>query len=136
MQFSLYTVHSPSGHSYGSHATPPLPPQAAHVGLGIVGKEGKHASLAADFSLTQFAHCRSLILWHGRNAYLRSATLSQFIFHRGLIISFIQAVFSAMFYFASVPIYTGWLMVVPVRSPVQHLLCHQQRAAGKLQAWG
>ena len=28
--------------------------QAACAGIGIVGKEGKHASLAADFSLTQF----------------------------------------------------------------------------------
>ena len=64
--------------------------QASHCGLGIVGKEGKHAALAADFSLEQFSHCKSLILWHGRNSYLRSATLAQFIFHRGLIISFIQ----------------------------------------------
>jgi phospholipid-translocating ATPase len=85
--------------------------QAAHCGLGIVGKEGKHAALAADFSMMQFSHCKSLILWHGRNSYLRSATLAQFIFHRGLIISFIQAVFSAVFYFSSLPIYTGWLMV-------------------------
>ncbi len=30
--------------------------QAASVGIGIVGKEGKQASLAADFSLTQFSH--------------------------------------------------------------------------------
>eukprot|EP00668_Euglena_longa_P013896 GGOE01017847.1.p1 GENE.GGOE01017847.1~~GGOE01017847.1.p1 ORF type:complete len:1117 (-),score=406.00 GGOE01017847.1:373-3663(-) len=85
--------------------------QAAHCGLGIVGKEGKHAALAADFSMLQFSHCKSLILWHGRNSYLRSATLAHFIFHRGLIISFIQAVFSAIFYFSSLPIYTGWLMV-------------------------
>ena len=28
-------------------------PQAASVGIGIVGKEGKQASLAADFSITQ-----------------------------------------------------------------------------------
>ena len=30
--------------------------QAADVGVGIVGKEGRQASLAADFSITQFAH--------------------------------------------------------------------------------
>src|SRR5207302_9261701 len=28
--------------------------QAANVGIGIVGKEGRQASLAADFSITQF----------------------------------------------------------------------------------
>lgn len=84
---------------------------AAHCGIGIVGKEGKHASLAADFSINQFSHCQRLILWHGRNSYKRSATLSQFVIHRGLIISIIQAIFSAIFYFAAIPIYTGWLMV-------------------------
>jgi phospholipid-translocating ATPase len=42
--------------------------QAADVGVGIVGKEGKQASLAADFSLTQFSHLTKLLLWHGRNS--------------------------------------------------------------------
>eukprot|EP00755_Sulcionema_specki_P009751 Sspe_Gene.44555::Locus_21865_Transcript_1_1_Confidence_1.000_Length_3924::g.44555::m.44555/K01530/E3.6.3.1; phospholipid-translocating ATPase len=84
---------------------------AADVGLGVEGKEGRHASLAADFSLKQFSHCLRLITWHGRNSYKRSARLSQFVIHRGLIISIIQAIFSAIFYFMSVPIYTGWLLV-------------------------
>lgn len=37
--------------------------QAADVGIGIVGKEGKQASLAADFSVTQFSHITRLFLW-------------------------------------------------------------------------
>ena len=36
--------------------------QAANVGVGIVGKEGRQASLAADFSITQFSHVTSLFL--------------------------------------------------------------------------
>jgi phospholipid-translocating ATPase len=35
----------------------------------------------------------------------------QFIIHRGLIISFIQAVFSAIYFMAAIAVYTGWLMV-------------------------
>ena len=85
--------------------------QAADVGLGIVGKEGKQASLAADFSITQFAHISRLLLWHGRNSYKRTARLSQFVIHRGLIISVIQTVFSTVFYFSTVAIYSGWLLV-------------------------
>ncbi|KZS95466.1 phospholipid-translocating P-type ATPase [Sistotremastrum niveocremeum HHB9708] len=85
--------------------------QAADVGVGIVGKEGKQASLAADFSVTQFSHLTKLLLWHGRNSYKRSAKLAQFVIHRGLIISVMQAVFSAIFYFAPLPLYQGWLMV-------------------------
>ncbi|KAJ3279215.1 putative aminophospholipid-translocase [Borealophlyctis nickersoniae] len=85
--------------------------QAAHVGVGIVGKEGKQASLAADFSVTQFSHLTRLLLWHGRNSYKRSAKLSQFVIHRGLIISVMQAVFSAIFYFAPIALYQGMLLV-------------------------
>jgi phospholipid-translocating ATPase len=68
--------------------------QAADVGVGIVGKEGKQASLAADFSINQFSYLTKLLVWHGRNSYKRSAKLAQFVIHRGLIISIIQAVFS------------------------------------------
>ncbi|KAI8065143.1 aminophospholipid-transporting P-type ATPase [Gongronella butleri] len=85
--------------------------QAAHVGVGIVGKEGRQASLAADFSVTQFSHLTKLLLWHGRNSYKRSAKLSQFVIHRGLIISVMQAVFSALFYFAPIALYQGMLLV-------------------------
>ncbi|KII90096.1 hypothetical protein PLICRDRAFT_53206 [Plicaturopsis crispa FD-325 SS-3] len=84
--------------------------QAADVGVGIVGKEGKQASLAADFSVTQFSYLTKLLMWHGRNSYRRSAKLAQFVIHRGLIISVMQAVFSAIFYFAPIALYQGWLM--------------------------
>ncbi|XP_036372247.1 probable phospholipid-transporting ATPase IIB isoform X2 [Megalops cyprinoides] len=85
--------------------------QAADCGIGIEGKEGKQASLAADFSITEFKHIGRLLMVHGRNSYKRSAALGHFVMHRGLIISTMQAVFSSVFYFASVPLYQGFLMV-------------------------
>ncbi|ORX48008.1 aminophospholipid-transporting P-type ATPase [Hesseltinella vesiculosa] len=103
--------------------------QAAHVGVGIVGKEGRQASLAADFSITQFSHLTKLLLWHGRNSYKRSAKLSQFVIHRGLIISVMQAVFSAIFYFAPIALYQGMLIVgyatVYTMAPVFSLVLDQ-----------
>lgn len=103
---------------------------------------GKQASLAADFSITQFSYVCRLLLVHGRYCYKRSCALSQFVMHRGLlgflgvllisalsnfflehcllditdgfvglIISTMQAVFSCVFYFASVSLYQGLLMV-------------------------
>ncbi|KAI9498324.1 hypothetical protein BDB00DRAFT_867486 [Zychaea mexicana] len=103
--------------------------QAANVGVGIVGKEGRQASLAADFSVTQFSHLTKLMLWHGRNSYKRSAKLSQFVIHRGLIISVMQAVFSAMFYFAPIALYQGMLIVgyatVYTMAPVFSLVLDQ-----------
>ncbi|KAK2580739.1 hypothetical protein KPH14_011366 [Odynerus spinipes] len=85
--------------------------QAADAGIGLEGLEGRQASLAADFSISQFSHLSNLLLVHGRRSYKRSAALSQFVIHRGLIISTMQAVFSAVFYLSSVALYQGFLMV-------------------------
>jgi phospholipid-translocating ATPase len=85
--------------------------QAADVGVGIVGKEGRQASLAADFSITQFCHLTKLLVWHGRNSYKRSAKLAQFIIHRGLIISVCQTMFSIATQFEPHALYRDWLLV-------------------------
>jgi len=39
-----------------------------------------------------------LIIWHGRLSYKRTAALSQFVVHRGMIISFIQAIFTLVYF--------------------------------------
>jgi len=85
--------------------------QAADVGIGIVGKEGRQASLAADFSITQFHHLTKLLVWHGRNSYKRSAKLAQFVIHRGLIISVCQTVYSIATKFEPHALYRDWLLV-------------------------
>ncbi|CAK75838.1 unnamed protein product (macronuclear) [Paramecium tetraurelia] len=85
--------------------------QAADVGIGIVGKEGKQAALASDFSIMKFKDLSTLLLWHGRLAYKRSSVMAQFVMHRGLVISVIQAIFSFLFYGIAIPIYNGYLML-------------------------
>ncbi|KAF8542246.1 phospholipid-translocating P-type ATPase [Trichophaea hybrida] len=85
--------------------------QAADVGVGIVGKEGRQASLAADFSVEQFCHLTKLLVWHGRNSYKRSAKLAQFVMHRGLVISVCQTMFSIASKFEPIALYQGWLLV-------------------------
>ena len=85
--------------------------QAADVGVGIVGKEGRQASLAADFSITQFHHLTKLLVWHGRNSYKRSAKLGQFVIHRGLVISIAQTVFSIAAHFQPDALFRDWLIV-------------------------
>jgi len=85
--------------------------QAADVGIGIVGKEGRQASLAADFSVTQFCHVTKLLVWHGRNSYKRSAKLAQFIIHRGLIISVCQTMYNIAGKFDPKGLFKDWLLV-------------------------
>ncbi|KAL1835532.1 hypothetical protein VTK73DRAFT_5548 [Phialemonium thermophilum] len=85
--------------------------QAADVGVGIVGKEGRQASLAADFSIQQFCHLTKLLVWHGRNSYKRSAKLAQFVIHRGLIIAVCQTMYSIALHFEPEGLYKDWLLV-------------------------
>lgn len=85
--------------------------QEADIGVGIVGKEGKQAALASDFSILKFKHLSKLLLWHGRLAYKNTSVMAQFVIHRGLIISVIQSVFSLVFYSIAIPIYNGYLML-------------------------
>lgn len=85
--------------------------QAANVGIGIVGKEGMQASLAADFSISSFSHIQRLLLWHGRNSYQRTAKLSQFVIHRGFVIAMMQAIFSACTRFTPIALYQGVITV-------------------------
>lgn len=85
--------------------------QQSDAGVGIEGREGRQASLAGDFSIPAFSYISKLLLVHGRRSYKRSAALSQFVIHRGLIISTMQAVFSAVFYLSSVALYQALLQV-------------------------
>jgi len=92
--------------------------QAADVGVGIVGKEGRQASLAADFSIEQFCHLTKLLVWHGRNSYKRSAKLAQFVIHRGLIISVCQTMYSIAIKFEPEGLYKVCLSAPYVSSSV------------------
>ena len=81
--------------------------QEADVGIGIVGKEGLQASLAADYSIKEFKSLNILLLWWGRLAYKNTSTLANFVIHKGLIISINQFIFSLMFYYNAVALYNG-----------------------------
>lgn len=78
--------------------------QVADIGVGIVGREGKQAALASDYSILKFKYLSKLVLWHGRLSYKNTSVMAQFVIHRGLIISIIQFVFALVFYSVAIPI--------------------------------
>lgn len=69
---------------------------AAHVGIGIMGKEGRQAAAAADIAIHKFYHLQRLILIHGRYAAYRSSWLMQFCFYKAIMLVVIQ--FGYMFW--------------------------------------
>jgi phospholipid-translocating ATPase len=83
----------------------------ASVGIGIEGKEGLQASLASDVSVKRFKDIEKLLLWHGRLSYQRTSKLANFVIHRGLIITVIQMIFICLYYYVSINIYNGYLVM-------------------------
>ena len=41
--------------------------QSAHIGIGVMGKEGNQASSFADYAVPKFKDLRRLLFWHGRS---------------------------------------------------------------------
>jgi magnesium-transporting ATPase (P-type) len=65
----------------------------------------KDANIVQKKRNQQHISHKMFLVWHGRNSYKRSARLGNFVIHRGLIISLIQAIFSSIFYFVAIAIY-------------------------------
>lgn len=79
----------------------------ANVGVGIEGKEGSQASLAADFALKNFSDVAELMFFHGRRCYKNTAKMAHLIFHRGIILSTIQGIFCCLIHFFPISILQG-----------------------------
>lgn len=62
----------------------------AHVGLGIVGKEGRQAALCADYSFTNFCMLKKLLLVHGHWFSYRLSLLVLYFFYKNLVFMLIQ----------------------------------------------
>merc|ERR1719295_1501865 len=56
--------------------------QEAHVGIGIIGREGNAANAAADFAFTKFKYLQRAFLVHGHWYYNRLAFLVQYSFYK------------------------------------------------------
>ncbi|CAG8475237.1 6966_t:CDS:2 [Acaulospora morrowiae] len=59
--------------------------QEANVGVGIVGEEGRQASMAADYAFAQFRFLDKLLLVHGRWSYFRIAEMISCFFYKNIV---------------------------------------------------
>uniref|UniRef100_A0A3P8ZUP1 Phospholipid-transporting ATPase n=1 Tax=Esox lucius TaxID=8010 RepID=A0A3P8ZUP1_ESOLU len=58
--------------------------QEAHVGIGIMGKEGRQAVRNSDYAIARFKFLSKLLLVHGHFYYIRIATLVQYFFYKNV----------------------------------------------------
>ncbi|KAG1676697.1 putative phospholipid-transporting ATPase IF [Nymphon striatum] len=76
--------------------------QEAHVGLGIMGKEGRQATRCSDFAFARFKFLLRVLLVHGQYYYIRVANLVQYFFYKTIYHSIFLMFYNI--FFSSLPI--------------------------------
>eukprot|EP00127_Corallochytrium_limacisporum_P000959 Clim_evm43s33 gene=Clim_evmTU43s33 len=86
--------------------------QAAHVGVGLSGKEGLQAARSADYSIAQFRFLKKLLLVHGAWSYHRLSKVILYAFYKNIALYFIPLYFSFLNGFSGQPLFEKWLQSI------------------------
>ncbi len=85
--------------------------EEAHIGIGIVGKEGTAAARAGDFSFAQFRFLKKAVLVHGYWNYQRLAYLLQYSFYKSVTTFSCMLFFGVVSDFSGNALYDTWFLV-------------------------
>ncbi|XP_038674758.1 probable phospholipid-transporting ATPase IH isoform X2 [Scyliorhinus canicula] len=77
----------------------------AHVGIGILGKEGRQAARNSDYCIPKIKHLKKLLLVHGHYYYIRIAQLVQYFFYKNVCFIFPQFLYQFFCGFSQQPLY-------------------------------
>uniref|UniRef100_A0A4W5Q897 Phospholipid-transporting ATPase n=1 Tax=Hucho hucho TaxID=62062 RepID=A0A4W5Q897_9TELE len=77
----------------------------AHVGIGIMGKEGRQAARNSDYAIPKFKHLKKMLLVHGHLYYVRIAELVQYFFYKNVCFIFPQFLYQFFCGFSQQPLY-------------------------------
>ncbi|PIO36218.1 hypothetical protein AB205_0204460 [Aquarana catesbeiana] len=77
----------------------------AHVGIGIIGKEGRQAARNSDYAIPKFKHLKKMLLVHGHFYYVRIAELVQYFFYKNVCFIFPQFLYQFFCGFSQQPLY-------------------------------
>ncbi|KAL1022261.1 hypothetical protein UPYG_G00024360 [Umbra pygmaea] len=77
----------------------------AHVGIGIMGKEGRQAARNSDYAIPKFKHLKKILLVHGHYYYIRISELVQYFFYKNVAFIFPQFLYQFFCGFSQQPLY-------------------------------
>ena len=82
---------------------------SAHVGVGIIGVEGKQAARASDYAIGQFKFLKKILFYHGHESLRRNSIIIYYNFYKNFL--FVMPQFYVGFYslFSGQSIYDPWL---------------------------
>lgn len=84
--------------------------QAAHVGVGIFGREGHQAASTSDFAITRFMHLRRLLSVHGRLSLVRISGVLIYMIMKNILMIIPQALFNIFTNFSPTILYQELLL--------------------------
>ncbi|KAI9342517.1 hypothetical protein DFJ73DRAFT_603672, partial [Zopfochytrium polystomum] len=86
--------------------------QAAHVGIGIAGREGLAASRTSDYSIGQFRFVQDLLFVHGRYAYVRISAFTLGTFYKCVVLHIVQFLFQIWTGWSSTSLFEQWTLAL------------------------
>jgi len=86
--------------------------EKAHVGVGIMGKEGNQAASFADFAINQYSDLRRLLFWHGNNWAAKITMFTLLIITKTSVFGLSNVLFNTTAAFSSTNIITDAFFAV------------------------
>ncbi|XP_043259044.1 phospholipid-transporting ATPase IF-like [Colletes gigas] len=86
--------------------------QEAHVGIGIMGKEGRQATMSSDFAIAKFRFLKKALLVHGHWFYMRISTLTLYFFYKNILFITPQVLFGFHSGFSGQAFYDGMFLML------------------------
>ncbi|KAJ3144828.1 hypothetical protein HK101_002585 [Irineochytrium annulatum] len=86
--------------------------QAAHVGIGITGREGLAASRASDYVVAQFRFLQPLLFVHGRWCYIRVCLFTLGTFYKCVTFYLTQMLFQIFTGWSGTSLYEQWTLTL------------------------
>ena len=87
---------------------------------GIMGKEGRQASLCSDYAIGQFRFLQRALLVHGHYFYWRISKLVQYCFYKNV------AFITANIYFAIFSAFSAQVFILQLRNVTELVLNHPE----------
>ncbi len=81
----------------------------AHIGIGIIGREGLQAAKVSDYAIGQFHFLRRLLFVHGRECYRKNSFVIIYTFYKNILVIVPQIAFGYFSLFSAVYIYDQYL---------------------------
>ncbi|KAH8287609.1 hypothetical protein KR054_010752 [Drosophila jambulina] len=86
--------------------------QEAHVGIGIMGREGRQAARCADFAFAKFCMLKRLLLVHGHYHSVRLCLLVLYFFYKNIVFMGIMFLFQFHTLFSSSSVYDSLFLTL------------------------